>query len=1144
MSLNIDARARMSTTLPVGATLADDADARVAFEAFVRADGRRRRPGEEDVVQSETSVINHDDDDDVNTSHDRPKMTARNVGEETFGRHPSSRAYVACDGCGGTSGTCVGSDGATGEATLGRLPVRAAPRDGGDASTSTSMRRRVVDTDPLKVGDAIWCGGEHAVATLVVMDDARGADCALATTRADGDATKDEVLYWRAGWKEARPIVGLRGVECACARFVRGDAKEEEEGVVRLLVGARDGRIFDARLDSREDSKRFEKSCDVVYATNDGSPVTGLLAVRAGKRVDGDEGDVRETVRHGVVFTTPSKMYALVGSYSIESVLAKARARLGGADPAVEMPVASDLSKLCVWRPRGAEVPDRFAWLTGTGVYRGALNFNASESSGVLERHGALPFPRLEGDESGSEVPISLAMTEYHILLLYTKYLVAMNAVTGEVEATIELPKGGASTFAFTDPVTGAVYVANVGNMLEVTLQHEDARMWRVYSDQYDYERAIVLCKSELQRQFVYTAKAERMLKLKRHVEAAEAYAMAGGAHSIEVVAKTLTDLGARNALYVYVETRLRELPSDDAARRLILAMWLLEQFVKIANASRSNANDARVRDFLSTHAKNLDERETLRLLSDAKRIDDEMYFAELCGDYDRVLDHFIKLGNLKQALHVVSSPGIPRETLQRVLPTLLRASPKETVDLMLSNETWTDAMKIIQTFAEDASTFSETNKTLLTHILRYLEIITSKPSGVAFGDKSVHNVLLDVYIKLLDTSPTVVASLNKYIFEAVDDAGNPHYDIQRAIRSCEASGVHRSTVYAYCVSKEFDSAIHIALQTLQDIELAKMVTTKAAASHEGDPKDDDVQKKLWIEIAKWSIQKSGALDKRMESMSQDEQRASIRAALNFLDQTNGALRVEDILPLLPDFTVIDDVKSLVLKSLTEHRDEIEELKKGIEDLNVFSQDVQDEIEELEQKTYVISKDQKCELCKRPVVRLRLMESADDPSLLAPFYVFPCEMAYHTECLMRRVLPLMFPEERGRALSLMRALKIPLPRQLRPHTTLWGPPPKSATGLSRTEAVSQLEDVLCSECPDCGLYDLRLINEPILTPEEQALDDELAALFPPPGNADPVEILIDFSKETPTHVVDMDDFREMKFPEDWPDISFFEPADG
>jgi len=1131
----------MSTTLPVGATLADDADVRTAFEAFVRADGRRGGGYEEgDNVQSGTNVIiNHDDDDadahNADASRERPKMTARNVGDDTFGRRRASRAHVACDG---TSGTCVGSDGTTGEATLGRLPVRA--RDG-DASTSSSTRR-VENTEPLKVGDAIWCGGEHAVATLVVMDDECGTDCVLATTRADGDATKDEVLYWRAGWREARSIAGLRGVQCICARFFRGNAKEEEEGVVRLLVGARDGRIFDARLDSREDSKRFEKSCDVVYATNDGSPVTGLLAVRSGKRV-GD--DAQETARYGVVFTTPSKMYALVGSYSVESVLAKARASLGSADPAVEMPVASDLSKLCVWRPRGADVPDRFAWLTGTGVYRGAFNFNASESSRVLERHGALPFPRLEGDESGTEVPISLTMTEYHILLLYTKYLVAMNAVTGEIEATIELPKGGASTFVFTDPVTGAVYVANVGNMLEVTLQHEDARMWRVYSDQYDYDRAIALCKSELQRQFVYTAKAERMLKLKRHVEAAEAYAMAGGAHSIEVVAKTLTDLGARKALYVYVETRLRELPSDDAALRLILAMWLLEQFVKIANASRSNANDAKVRDFLSAHAKTLDERETLRLLSDAKRIDDEMYFAELCGDYDRVLDHFIKLGNLKHALHVVSSPGIPRETLQRVLPTLLRASPKETVDLMLSNETWTDAMKIIQTFIEDASTFSETNKTLLTHILRYLETITSKPSGVAFGEKSVHNVLLDVYIKLLDTSPTVVSALNKYIFEAVDAAGNPHYDIQRAIRSCEASGVHRSTVYAYCVSKEFDSAIHIALQTLQDIELAKMVTTKAAALHEGDPKDDDVQKKLWIEIAKWSIQKSGALDKQMESVSQDEQRASIREALNFLDQTNGALRVEDILPLLPDFTVIDDVKSLVLKSLTEHRDEIEQLKKGIDDLNVFNQDVQDEIEELEQKTYVISKDQKCELCKRPVVRLRLMENADDPSLLAPFYVFPCQMAYHTECLMRRVLPLMFPQERERALSLMRALKIPLPRQLRPHTKLWGPPPKSATGLSRTEAVSELEDVLCSECPDCGLYDLRLINEPILTPEEQALDDELAALFPPPGNGkDPVEILIDFSKETPTQVVEMDKFREIKFPEDWPDPSFFELGDG
>ena len=60
-----------------------------------------------------------------------------------------------------------------------------------------------------------------------------------------------------------------------------------------------------------------------------------------------------------------------------------------------------------------------------------------------------------------------------------------------------------------------------------------------------------------------------------------------------------------------------------------------------------------------------------------------------------------------------------------------------------------------------------------------------------------------------------------------------------------------------------------------------------------------------------------------MESMNEEEKRVAIRDALSFLKGTNGALRIEDILPLLPDFTIIDDVKDLVLQSLTDHRNEI-----------------------------------------------------------------------------------------------------------------------------------------------------------------------------------------------------------------------------
>ena len=115
-------------------------------------------------------------------------------------------------------------------------------------------------------------------------------------------------------------------------------------------------------------------------------------------------------------------------------------------------PAASATSALRVWRdPSDSRACTRMAWLTGAGVYRGTLNFASDDASGVLENHGALPPPPpTEGD-----APASLQATAHHVIVLYSTHLVAMNVVTGDVEATIELPRGGAGTFACTDPTTG-----------------------------------------------------------------------------------------------------------------------------------------------------------------------------------------------------------------------------------------------------------------------------------------------------------------------------------------------------------------------------------------------------------------------------------------------------------------------------------------------------------------------------------------------------------------------------------------------------------------------------------------------------------------------------------------------------------------
>ena len=1096
----------------------DDIARKHAFETFVNRltvddDGKKdeRSDDDDDDAGDARGVLDDGHSSDDESARD-VKFTASNVGEffET-----SEREFAFAFGE-------VRASSAVMSAGFGDF-ARARVRVDDERACDDDLAPRTGECDAMPM----WWESLARVGktTFIAMDDDGGAHALIGTS--------DGAAYAHATMTEARVLSALRNVACACATFVSEGAGSLARA--RALVGANDGRVFDAKFAWDENARRFETSCDVAFEAPNGAALTSVRCARkVGK--DGKE-------RFAVMFTTKSKMYALLGEYSLESVLAKARARVKDVEALVEMPESGDVSALCVWAPPGrSSTPTRFAWLTAAAVYRGGLNFDADDASGILEQHGALPFPTVKGAAEG-ERPRSIAMTEFHIFLLYEKCLVAMNAISGDVEGTISMPIGGASTFAFTDPMTSTVYAANSGNLLRILIENEGANMWRVYCDQCDYAQSIAACRTDLQRQFVFTTQADRMLKSKRYDEAAKAFASAGAAHAMNVILKTFADLKAYDAMYSYVEGRLDGLPVTDKSRRLNLAMWLLCEHVKVATASPNDATKgARLCEFLRKNFHDLDESETLRILGHANRLDDEILFAELCGDYDRVLDHFMYLGDGRKALQIAGSPNVPRVTLNRVLPKLIQTLPKESIDFMLTRPPTDDDVTIIEQLSADENLYSKTdaNTTVFANLARYLETITAKPDGAARGNAKVHDALLNLYVRQLEMAPTVAATLTKFILDAVDDETQvPYYNVQYAIQMCEKYGAHRSAVYAYCVSANFDMAMHVALSTLQDLELAKVVTERAAKLHTGHPGDDDEQKKLWIEIAKWAIQKSGAWEERAEDLSKDDQRNVIRSALSFLNEANGVLRVEDVLPLLPDFTIVDDVKELVLQSLDEHRSEIEQLKKSIEELNLHTQDIQDHIDELEEKTVVISRDEKCAECNKPVVRLRLMASADDPELLAPFYVFPCEMAFHTECLIRRLLPLLLKDQRTRALALMRMLKVPLPRQLKLETKYWGPPPKSATGLSANEAVTELEDILCADCPFCGGLELRLLLSPeeVMSPEEIALDKEFGIPLGKEEGWDDVRIIKIHARDISS--LEGQKFIKGKLPEDWPPHEFF-----
>lgn len=115
-------------------------------------------------------------------------------------------------------------------------------------------------------------------------------------------------------------------------------------------------------------------------------------------------------------------------------------------------------------------------------------------------------------------------------------------------------------------------------------------------------------------------------------------------------------------------------------------------------------------------------------------------------------------------------------------------------------------------------------------------------------------------------------------------------------------------------------------------------------------------------------------------------------SAMRFMESTD-LLKVEDILPFFPDFTVVDDFKDDVCEALKGYSAEIDRLKQEMESATAASDALRKDIADLQNRFIVLDAAAKCDSC---AVQL----------LTRQFYVFPCQHAFHADCLIKEVRPL------------------------------------------------------------------------------------------------------------------------------------------
>ena len=134
------------------------------------------------------------------------------------------------------------------------------------------------------------------------------------------------------------------------------------------------------------------------------------------------------------------------------------------------------------------------------------------------------------------------------------------------------------------------------------------------------------------------------------------------------------------------------------------------------------------------------------------------------------------------------------------------------------------------------------------------------------------------------------------------------------------------------------DEAVTLALRS-GDVELAKR--------HADMPVDDeDMRKKLWFRIAKQVITQHG----------------DIKEAIEVMKESDDLLKIEDILPLFPDFTVIEDFKDEICDALEGYTDNIKALKEEMNEYVESAEQIRADIKRLQKRKGQVHARARCEL--------------------------------------------------------------------------------------------------------------------------------------------------------------------------------------
>ncbi|KAE8331879.1 Pep3/Vps18/deep orange family-domain-containing protein [Aspergillus sergii] len=855
--------------------------------------------------------------------------------------------------------------------------------------------------------------------------------------------TLGENYYLHTQSRQPKPLSRLKGVSI---ESIAWNPSLPTASTREILFGTTDGYIYEAYIEpSAEFYRREERYVTAVYKVPEASPVTGLWA----------ELVQTQSEQRRVLIATHGKLTYFLGRTGRHG-------REGGGSIYTDLfqretPLVHEAQKSSNAAPStlaiSPSVADgnpakEFAWLSSQGVYHGQLPYSSDKVNQPFESANMLPrsfFPATESARGGKRLiqnPITaMTLSQWHILTLVEGRVIAVNRMNEEIVYDQAVLEPGQSTLGLlADSTQNTYWLFTNQEIFEIAVEDEDRDIWKVFLQKQMFDEALHYARSSAQKDAVSTASGDFLASKGRFQEAAKIWGKSS--KGFEEVCLTLINGGEHDALRKYLLGQLSTYKKSSSMQRIMVASWLVEVFMTKLNSLDDNiATSAEVaegtstedikgqlssvrsefQEFVTKYKSDLDKKTVYGIISSHGREEELLYFATAVSDHNYVLSYWIQREKWPEALNVLQRQSDP-DVFYKYSSVLMTHAATGLVDILM-RQTNLDPEKLIPALLNyNKMSNVPLNQNQAVRYLNFIIVNHPKPSP------AVHNTLISIHASSLSSSE---AGLLTYLQSQASSP--PPYDADFALRLCIQHQRFQSCIHIYSAMGQYLQAVELALQH-EDIELAAIIADRP----EGN---DKLRKKLWLLVAEKKIQQPGT---------------GIKDAIEFLRRCE-LLRIEDLIPFFPDFVVIDDFKDEICSALEDYSRHIDALRQEMDNSAHTARQIRSEIAALDMRYAIVEPGEKCWLCSLPV-------------LSRQFFVFPCQHAFHSDCLGKEVL-----EGAGGKKKYIRDLQSQLNKS-------------DISSSRREEIVKELDGLIAEACILCGDHALKHIDKPFITASD-AVDD-------------------------------------------------------